>query len=161
MSTYKKFTEMQRFTQWWVWAFLIGLLCLPLYGIYQQILRGEPWGNNPMSDTGLWIFLLGMLAFIGFFAYIELRTEVDQRGVRVRLRPIAGRVFKWENIEKVEPITYGFVGYGLRLSFKYGTVYNIKGNKGVAIYLQDGGRYLIGTQQQEAFMNAARAFGKL
>lgn len=161
MSSVRKFTEIQRFTQWWVWAFLIGLLCLPLYGIYQQILRGEPWGNNPMSDTGLWIFLLGMLAFLGFFAYIELRTEIDQRGVRVRLRPIASRVFKWENIEKVEPITYGFVGYGLRLSFKYGTVYNIKGNKGVAIYLKDGGRYLIGTQQQEAFMNTARAFGKL
>lgn len=161
MSSVRKFTEIQRFTQWWVWAFLIGLLCLPLYGIYQQILRGEPWGNNPMSDTGLWIFLLGMLAFLGFFAYIELRTEIDQRGVRVRLRPIASRVFKWENIEKVEPITYGCVGYGLRLSFKYGTVYNIKGNKGVAIYLKDGGRYLVGTQQQEAFMNAARAFGKL
>lgn len=161
MSSLRKFTETQRFTQWWVWVFLVGLLCLPLYGIYQQIFRGEPWGNNPMSDSGLWIFLLGMLAFLGFFAYIELRTEIDQRGIRARLRPIASRVFQWENIQRVEPVTYGFVGFGLRFSSKYGTVYNIKGNKGVAITLKDGGRYVIGTQQQEAFMNAARAFGKL
>ena len=132
-----------------------------MFGIYKQIFNGEPWGNNPMSDSGLWIFLLGTLAFIGFFVYIELRTEVDGRGIRVRLRPIATHVFKWENIERVEPITYGFVGYGLRFSFKYGTVYNIKGNRGVAVYLKDGGRFVIGSQRQEAFMDAARAFGRL
>ena len=160
LSIPKSFTEIQRFTQWWFWAFLIGLLCLPLYGIYKQIFQGQPWGDNPMPDTGLWIFLLGTLAFLGFFLYIELRTEIDQKGIRVRLRPIATKVFKWENIERVEPITYGFVGYGLRFSFKHGTVYNIRGNKGVAVYLKDGGRYVVGTQQQEAFMEAARAFSR-
>ena len=34
---------------------------LPVYGIYKQILLGQPWGSNPMSDAGLWFFLLGTL----------------------------------------------------------------------------------------------------
>ena len=114
-----------------------------------------------MSDTGLWIFLLGTLAFVLFFLYIELRTEIDERGIRVRLRPIAKNVFLWEQIEKVEPVTYGFVGYGLRFSFKYGTVYNIKGNKGIAVYLKDGGRFVIGTQRPEEIREFMSRLGRL
>ncbi|MFZ9002689.1 MAG: hypothetical protein ACO20F_08065 [Robiginitalea sp.] len=154
------FTEIQKFNQWWLRVFLAGLLLLPVYGIYKQVHLGQPWGNNPMSDTGLWIFLLGTLVFIGFFLYIELRTEIDERGIRVRLRPITRNVFNWEQIEKVEPITYGFVGYGLRFSFKYGTVYNIRGNKGLAVYLKDGRRFLIGTQQTGKIVQAVERFGK-
>lgn len=113
-----------------------------------------------MSDTGLWIFLLGTLAFVAFFLYIELRTEIDERGIRVRLRPIARQVFAWDRIEKVEPVTYGFVGFGLRFSFKYGTVYNISGNKGLKVCLKDGGRFVIGTRQPDNMMKAAEVFGK-
>lgn len=113
-----------------------------------------------MPDAGLWIFLAGTLALAAFFLYIELRTEIDPRGIRVRLRPIVSNSFSWDQIQKAEPITYGFIGYGLRFSFKHGTVYNIKGNKGVAINLKDGGRFVIGTQQPEKMMQAIELFGK-
>jgi hypothetical protein len=158
-STRGTFTEIQKFTQWWIWTLLVGLVLLPVYGIYKQILLGQPWGSNPMSDAGLWFFLLGTLAFIGLFLYIELRTEIDGRGIRVRLRPVSTNVFSWEQIEKVEPMTYGFVGYGLRFSFKHGTIYNIKGNKGIAVYLKDGGRFVIGTQKPKEILEAVRVFG--
>ena len=160
-SAANSFTEIQKFTQWWVWVILAGLFLLPVYGIYKQVFLGQPWGSNPMSDTGLWIFLLGTLAFILFFLYIELRTEIDQRGIRVRLRPISKNTFTWEQIEKVEPITYGFVGYGLQFSFKYGTVYNIRGNKGLAVYLKDEGRFVIGTQKPEKMEAFLKEMGKL
>ena len=114
-----------------------------------------------MSDTGLWIFLLGTLAFVLFFLYIELRTEVDERGIRVRLRPIAKNVFPWDQVEKVELITYGFIGYGLRFSFKYGTVYNIRGKKGLAVYLKDGGRFVIGTQREADLIDYLQSLGQL
>lgn len=155
------FTEIQKFTQWWLWAILIGVSSLPFAAVFKQISSGEPLGTNPMPPTGLLIFFVGSLALILFFAYIELRTEIDQKGIRVRLRPIARNIFTWDQIEKVEPITYGFVGYGLRFSFKYGTVYNIGGNKGLAVYLKDGGRFVIGTQKPKAIMEAARVFGNL
>jgi len=114
-----------------------------------------------MSDAGLWIFFLGALAFVAFFQYIELRTEIDVRGIRVRLRPITSKVIKWEDIDRVEPITYGFVGYGLRFSFRYGTVYNIRGNKGLAVYLREGGRFVIGTQREEEMVLLLKSLGKL
>jgi hypothetical protein len=155
------FTEIQKFTQWWIWVFLIGMGLLPVYGIYKQLLLREPWGSNPMSDLGLWIFLLGTLAFVGFFWYIELRTEIDEKGIRARLRPIRSKSFRWDEIEKVELMKYSFVGYGLRLSFKYGTVYNIRGNKGLAVHLKSGRRYLIGTQKQEEMTTYLRELGKL
>ena len=157
----KSFIEIQKFNQWWIWTFLLGLVLLPIYGIYRQVFQGQAWGSNPMSDTGLWIFLLGTLAFVLFFLYIELRTEVDERGIRVRLRPIAKNVFPWDQVEKVELITYGFVGYGLRFSFKYGTVYNIRGKKGLAVYLKDGGRFVIGTQREADLIQYLQNLGKL
>jgi phosphatidylglycerophosphate synthase len=157
----KSFTEIQKFNQWWLWVILTGLLLLPVYGIYKQVFGGQPWGSNPMSDIGLWIFLLGTLAFILFFLYMELRTEIDERGIRVRLRPIARNVFAWDQVEKVELITYGFVGYGLRFSFKYGTVYNVRGNKGLAVYLKDGGRFVIGTQREADLVQCLKSLDKL
>ena len=33
---------------------------------------------------------------------------------------------------------YGFVGYGIRLGSKYGLIYNINGNKALAIELSNG-----------------------
>lgn len=102
-----------------------------------------------MSDLGLLLFFSGMLLLVALFRYLELRTEIDSRGIRVRLRPISSEVFTWDQIREVEVITYGFVGYGLRFSAKYGTVYNTRGNKGVAITLRSGSRYVIGTQNPE------------
>ena len=49
-----------------------------------------------------------------------------------------------------EIVNYGFVGgWGIRLWTKYGTVYNMRGNKGLAIALTDGNKFLIGTQKPE------------
>ncbi len=121
---------------------------------------GEPFGNNPMSDLGLIIFFMSYLAFMGFFWFLELRTEIDQRGIRVRLRPISTKILKWEDIKQVEPVSYGFVGYGLRLSLKYGIVYNARGNKGLAIYLKNGRKYLIGTQIQDRMIQTITELGK-
>jgi hypothetical protein len=155
------FTEIQKFTQWWIWMFLIGMAFIPAYGIVKQLIMGVPFGNKPMSDPGLLLFAAGYLLFMAFFWYMELRTEIDEHGIRFRLRPISTRQFRWEEIERVEPVTYGFVGYGLRLSLKYGTVYNIKGNKGLAIYLKTGGRYLVGTQRERELKHCLEQLGKL
>jgi hypothetical protein len=46
-------------------------------------------------------------------------------------------------------LNYGFVGgWGVRLWTKYGTVYNVKGNIGLAIELKNGTKFLIGTQKE-------------
>lgn len=144
-----EFVEIQRFTQWWLWLIILGLVGLPLYGIYRQIIQDTPWGSAPMPDWGLFLFLAFMLLFALFFLTVYLRTEIDPKGIRVRLSPIDTKVFGWEEIERLELIEYRFVGYGMRLFTRYGTVYNISGNQGLAIHLKDGGRFLIGTQHPD------------
>lgn len=47
-------------------------------------------------------------------------------------------------------INYGFVGgWGIRLWTKYGTVYNVSGNKGLFIKLKNGKTMVIGTQKSQ------------
>ncbi len=142
------FKETQRFTQWWVWLFLIGMLALPIYGIVQQIILKEPWGNNPMPDWGLLIFLLGMIGFVYFFYAISLETRIHPEGIAVSFFPFfKKKQFRIKDIASAAVVTYRFVGgYGLRYSTKYGTIYNIKGNKGLAINMKNGKKFMIGTQ---------------
>ena len=47
-------------------------------------------------------------------------------------------------------VHYGFVGgWGIRFFTAYGTVYNMRGTKGLAINLEKGKKFLIGTQKPD------------
>lgn len=142
------FKETQRFTQWWVWLFIMGMLALPIYGIVQQIILKEPWGNNPMSDLGLFVFLLVMIGFVYFFYAITLKTWIHPKGIVVSFFPFfKKKQFQFKDIVSATVVSYRFVGgYGLRYSTKYGTIYNIKGNKGLALTMKNGKKFMIGTQ---------------
>jgi hypothetical protein len=69
------FHEEQRFTQWWLWVMLIGICLIPVVGIYQQIFRGIPFGDKPMPDAGLFIFLAVMLNPPFHIAFIRLSVS--------------------------------------------------------------------------------------
>lgn len=57
---------------------------------------------------------------------------------------------EWEDVKQAKVVDYGFVGgWGIRFGTEYGTVYNIKGKKGLAIELNNGKKFLIGTQKEE------------
>ena len=141
------FKETQRFTQWWVWLLLLGMLALPLYGIIQQLFLREPWGSNPMPDWGLIVFALGTAAIVYFIYAIVLKTWIHPDKITVSFPPFFKKKhFLFGDIESAQVVTYGFVGYGLRISLKYGTVYNIKGNRGLALKLKNGKKFMIGTQ---------------
>lgn len=151
------FKEDQRFTQWWLWILLMGIMAIPLYGIVQQLILKEPFGDNPMPNTGLIIFALGTVAFLYFFRAIQLRTRITKKDILVSFPPFfRKKTFSFADIESAEVITYKFVGYGLRISLKYGTVYNIKGNKGLLITLKNKKRFMIGTQQPAMLQEVMR-----
>ena len=61
------FEEKQRFTQWWMWLIILLPLGIGLYGCYVQFYLQTPFGDKPMSNTGLLIFTLFGLAFVYFF----------------------------------------------------------------------------------------------
>ena len=146
----KAFKETQKFSQWWLWLILLFIGALPILGIYKQLIIGEKFGDKPMSDLGLIIFAVFVFSLIAMFWFMQLKTEIDQNEIRMRFFPLVKKRVSWEEIKNAEIVNYGFVGgWGIRLSTKYGTVYNMKGDKGLAIALTDGKKFLIGTQKPE------------
>jgi len=142
------FQEEQRFTQWWLWLLMGGILLIPIYGIVQQIVFKEPFGDNPMSDLGLIIFFIAMLGFCYFFWMLQLRTIISKDEITINFPPLAKKRILWSEIEKAEIVKYNpFIGYGLRIWTPYGTVYNVKGNRGLFLILKNGKKYMIGTQR--------------
>ncbi|WP_367768796.1 hypothetical protein AB3G33_09875 [Flavobacterium sp. WC2421] len=143
------FKEEQKFTQWWLWILLIGIGFLPVFGIYKQLVIGEKFGDKPMSDLGLILFGFFIFGLIVLFYFMRLSTEIDKNEIRMRFYPFVKKRVSWGEIKSAEVVNYGFVGgWGIRLWTKFGTVYNIKGSKGLAIELLNGKKFLIGTQKE-------------
>ena len=144
-----EFIEEQKFTQLWLWLLLIPIGILPVYGIYQQIILGEAFGDKPMSDLGLILFAIFIFSLLGLFSLMKLKTKIDHEKIEMSFFPFIRKTTRWSEIQKAEVVNYGFVGgWGIRLWTKYGTVYNIKGDMGLAIELRNGKKFLIGTQRE-------------
>ncbi len=154
------FKEQQKFTQWWLWLLLICIGVLVIIGIYEQLYTGVPFGDKPMSDTGLMAFCIFIFILIVMFRVMTLKTEFDQDGIRMAFFPFVKKSIKWDDIKSVKMVGYGFVGgRGIRLWTRYGTIFNMKGCNGLAIELQNGKKFLIGTQRETdlvAFLKTIR-----
>jgi len=151
------FKEKQKFTDWGIGAFFI-LFVLPLLIIL--ILCVVTKDDEMLAALGIVAFTFSLLALIFFLP--TLKTEIDDKGVYLSFKPFTNRFITWAEIETAEVIKYGFVGYGWRLSFKYGKVYNVKGNKGLFIQLKNKQKLVIGTQNERELKAALEACqGKL
>ncbi len=157
------FTEEQKFTQWWLWVLLIGITLIPVYGCYKQLVLGEPMGSKPLPNIGMVLFLLFMLGFLFLFWMLRLKTVIDNEGIKMTFSPLSKKEIKWEEIKTAEVLNYGFVGgWGVRMGTKFGTVYNTRGNMGLALVLKNGKKFCIGTQQPEelsAVLNEVKESG--
>lgn len=143
------FQEEQKFTQWWLWVILILTGIFPIFGMYKQFVLGESFGNKPMSDLGLLLFSLIIITINGLFFFMKLKTTMDKNGIQIHFFPFTKKRVEWNEIKHMKVLNYGFVGgWGVRLWTKYGTVYNVKGNIGLAIELKNGKKFLIGTQKE-------------
>ncbi|MCZ4408420.1 hypothetical protein O3Q51_06345 [Cryomorphaceae bacterium 1068] len=144
------FAEKQRFTHWWLWAILLSLAVVATLGLYQQLYRGEPFGDNPMSDTGLIVFAVSMYTFPVLFGILRLDTTIDSESISFHFVPFLKKSFKWTNVESAKVLEYGTEGgWGIKHSSKYGTVYSTGGDYGMAVKMKDGRKFVIGTQKEE------------
>lgn len=163
------FSEKQKFTQVWL-ILIIGatnliVAVIMVSSIYSQFIVGEPWGNKPMSDTGLIIFwgclLLGMILVNIIIFGAKLEIEVKDNSVYYKYFPF---VWNWKYIHKDNINSYemkrlnalkDFGGYGYRKNFfKNSTGLIVKGQYGLELTLHDGHTWLIGTQKPEALKKA-------
>lgn len=128
----ESFKEVQKFTQWWLWLLL---LSIGLMFIYAQT-----------ANLGALILVVVSLLFLS----LRIITEVDRTGIRFRYFPFIKRTYRWQEIASAQVVDYGFVGgWGIRLFTPYGTIYNVKGSKGLAVELKDGSKFCLGTQKPE------------
>ena len=144
------YRENQRFRQWWLWLILAINCILVGFVFFKQVVRSVPVGDNPIPNTWL-ILITSLLALIVlFFWRAELRIRITYDEINMRFHPMYSKKFFWDEIKSAEVIRYDFVGYGLRLYTKYGSVFNISGRWGLAIELHSGTKFLIGTQRPDS-----------
>jgi len=162
------FTEEQRYTQWWLWLILVLTLLAVLIpisiGIYQQEVLRQPFGDDPVSTSGLVITgLLSVLVVAVVMVLVHksrLKTKVTSEALYVCFPPF---VNKWKRIspseiEGFEIRTFRpkreFGGHGIRRRRRSGYAYSIAGNVGLQLRFKSGKKFLIGTQRKQAIESA-------
>ena len=148
------FKETQRFNQLWIWIPLIALDIFFLYQAGKQLFMGVPFGDHPMSNLGLLLFLCFMLLFNLLFYFLKLETAITEDGIYVRFFPFHQK-FKfidWEiitksYIRKYKPLLE-FGGWGIRYGFG-GKAYNVSGNEGLQLEYNESSSLLIGTHMPD------------
>jgi hypothetical protein len=166
------FEETQTFREnRWIWILAIVsslITLLPMVdAIYWQLFKGEPWGNEPLSDGGL----LGLFAFVllawgvamTILISVRLDVRIDDQGVYYRFAPIKT---KWLNVLKEEIAHYslekkfrflqsgGFGYHRNRLTRTWSM--RIRGSHHLSLTLKDGRKLLLGTQNLEALEHAMK-----
>lgn len=162
------FTERQRFKQWWLWLILIGINGLFLFGVFKQIIIGQQFGDNPMSNAGLLIATGLTIALTLLFINFRLDTTIKEDGIYVRFFPfhLKFKHYSWDSLAKsfvrqYSPLTeYG--GWGLRLGlFGKGTAFNVSGDKGLQLEFTDNKKLLIGTNKPDELTEILNKIGQL
>ena len=131
------------------------------WGFFQQIIVGEPWGNNPGPDWMMWLLLI--LFGIGFplaFYWMRLIVEVLDDSVSIHYVPLTRTIILLSDIQDVEARTYKplheYGGWGVRRRSNR-RAYNVSGNRGVELTLHDGRIVMIGSQKAEELALAIRS----
>jgi len=156
--------EIQYFRQWWLIALIILIPIVFLYGTIRQLLLGIPWGNNPMSDTGLMLSLAAFILFgIWFIFFLRLEMLVDEKGIHYRFHGLHIKRYhlQWSEIKSIDARSYKpireYGGWGIRYGF-HGKAYNVSGNQGIQVETHGGARLLFGTQNPTEFMQVVQRY---
>ena len=145
-----------------VWVFMNLLFA---YGFYLQIILKIPFGDKPMPDFGL--ILVGLFVFVItsalFYLFIKSKLEiiVALDGLYYRYIPFFSKFRKIEilQINFAESRLYrplrDFGGWGIRYNMRTKTsCYNVRGNMGVYLELNNGKKVLLGSQKPHELVNA-------
>jgi hypothetical protein len=147
------FEERQRFVSRVVAFVLLGLLCLATLFAWQDLRAHLPAGRQ------LTMFL--PVALVAILLFLELHVTVQDAGVHIRMFPFANRTIAPAQIARWEARTYRpireYGGWGVRFGPR-GRAYNVSGNRGVELTLDNGKRVLIGSQRSD---DLAAAIGQI
>ena len=149
------FREVQHFCQIWIWAIVLAIAGLMWYASVIQLVMHRPFGDKPMPDILMVVFLvLFGIGLPAFMFLIRLITEVRDDGIYIRFVPLHRSFIKiaFGELKAYETRVYRpimeYGGWGIRFGSK-GRAYNVSGNRGVQLELKSGRQLLIGSQRPE------------
>jgi hypothetical protein len=159
-----RFREEQRFHQIWVWIIIAFIAVLSWYFFVVQIMYGEQPGNNPAPDwVVLVIWMVFGILFPLWFLVMKLEIVVTGSGLSFRFFPLhpKWRDIPFPEIVMAEAVTYHplreYGGWGIRFGWRGGMAYNVEGDRGVRITLNNGKKFLLGSQHAEELAQALQA----
>lgn len=142
------FQENQKFTQWWVWAIIIGANLIGGYSLLKE------FENNKLSLLFLNLYFLFFGIFILFFYFLKLETIITKDYISIRFFPFhwKERKYFFSEISQMEVIKYSpifdYGGWGIRYG-RNGKAFNVAGNMGLELHFLNRKNLLIGTQKPE------------
>lgn len=158
------FSEKQNTKPTWIWMLFFVLFAIFAYTFVMQVFLNQPVGNEPASDTVLW--LNGGLLLLVFLLIknMVLKVEIRDDGIYYKYSPIhrKWRMYPYSNIKKAYIRKYNalkeYGGYGIRLGFAgKGRALNVRGNMGLQLEFNDKkSKLLIGTQKPEKLEEALK-----
>ncbi len=154
------FYEEQKFIQWWLWLLIITTFATPfiigIFAYYNDQEAFEAISTPAIIGTSIFTIVI-----ITFFLILKLTTKIDSKKISITFFPFVNKTIDWREVKSAQVLNYGFVGgWGIRLFTKYGTVYNVRGNKGLALFLENGKKFVIGTQKETELRAFIEKIGK-
>ncbi len=156
------FNETQKFRQWWIYLIVIFTIVSWGYAVISSLMEEE--SQKVSGDYVLILTSIIPLALILLLISLSLVTRIRNDGVYVRFKPlqlkekhIRPEEIKTYEVRQYRPLAeYG--GWGIRAGGKkYGKAYNVSGNMGLQLYLDNGKKLLIGTQKPREVEKAMAA----
>jgi hypothetical protein len=93
------------------------------------------------------------VGLILLFHVLELTVTVRPSEFDIRFRPLTRRRIPHAAVRSCEARTYRplreYGGWGVRRGWKGGWAYNVRGNRGVQLVLEDGSSILVGSQRAD------------
>lgn len=135
---------------------ILGATALLLYGLFRQLVRDIPLGNNPVSNPVLISISIVFILFMLILLNIKLEVSIDDEGLEFRYWPFVSRRKRIprEEIGNIEVVRYKpileYGGWGYRFSLKTrGRAYTISGRHGIRVNMKNGSHVLFGTKKED------------
>ena len=147
----KVFKEQQRFTQLWLIVLMAFSIVVPVAIILKEA--------DQMESTELIIALSVVILAPAIIFLFKLTTRMDEKGIYYKFIPFhfKTRCIPWHDITNAYVRTYDpiseYGGWGIKgsnlFNKKRGIAFNVKGDVGIQLELNNGKKILIGTQLKQ------------
>ena len=139
------YQEKQRFTQWWLYAFLL----IPVGFMISKVMKDEIMLESFVIEGSILLVLVSLIFFL------QLKTTITTKGILINFFPLVlkEKMILWQDVQSASVRIYSpmgeYGGWGLRYSTGNGKAYNVRGNEGLQLVFKGGRKLLIGTQKSQ------------